>query len=411
MNSEVVEAVDNRRLYVWLLIGSGVVASAQIGKAIISLPMIRTDLALGLDLAGLIVATFATLGASFGIGAGVMVQRMGVRRALIGGMGTLAIGNLIGAAAPNEFVLLAARIFEGVGFFGAVLTIPSMLSSIVARDDRDFVMAVWSAYMPTGIMLMLLLGPLLPMIGWRNLWLANALIAGGCGVLLALYGPAAAEREHEGSGKFFAEAANVVREPRCLILAFAFFAYSCQIFSMAFALPLLLTSAHRLTLGAAGLLSAAALAVSAIGHVSSGFMLRAGVPVWANIAIAFGFFAASGLAVYGGTLPPAAVALAAALALGVGGLAPGALYAAAPQVAPSPRALPPTIGLLQQASNLGQVVGPVVLGLWVEHFGWRAATAIVTPAAFVGLVAALAIRGAMQRPNTVAVQLNQLAEG
>jgi predicted MFS family arabinose efflux permease len=260
-------------------------------------------------------------------------------------------------------------------------------------------------------MLMLLLGPLLPMIGWRNLWLANALIAGGCGVLLALYGPAAAEREHEGSGKFFAEAANVVREPRCLILAFAFFAYSCQIFSMAFALPLLLTSAHRLTLGAAGLLSAAALAVSAIGHVSSGFMLRAGVPVWANIAIAFGFFAASGLAVYGGTLPPAAVALAAALALGVGGLAPGALYAAAPQVAPSPRALPPTIGLLQQASNLGQVVGPVVLGLWVEHFGWRAATAIVTPAAFVGLVAALAIRGAMQRPNTVAVQLNQLAEG
>ena len=51
------------------------------------------------------------------------------------------------------------------------------------------------------------------------------------------------------------------------------------------------------------------------------------------------------------------------------GLAPGAIYAAAAHVAPSPQAVPPTIGLVQQASNLGQFAGPVVLGLWVEHLG------------------------------------------
>jgi hypothetical protein len=59
-----------------LLIRSGVLASAQIGKAIISIPLIRSDLALGLDLAGLIVATFATLGAMTGIGARVVVGRL-----------------------------------------------------------------------------------------------------------------------------------------------------------------------------------------------------------------------------------------------------------------------------------------------------------------------------------------------
>ncbi len=397
MNSEAIETTGTRNFHVWLLIGSGVVASAQIGKAIISLPMIRTDLALGFDVAGLIVATFATLGASLGIGAGVMVQRLGVRRSLIGGMGAIAIGNVIGAVAPNEFALLAARIVEGVGFFGTVLAIPTMLSRIVAPKDRDFVMAVWSAYMPTGIMLMLLLGPLLPIIGWRNLWLASALVAGYCSVLLTICAPRAPERVHERASQFFAEASNVVRDPRCVVLAFAFFAYSCQIFSMAFALPLLLTSAHGTTLGSAGLLSAAVLAVSAIGHVSSGFMLRAGVPIWANIAAAFGFFAICDFAIYASALSPAFVALVAALALGVGGLAPGALYAAAPQAAPNPRAVPPTIGLLQQASNLGQFAGPVVLGLWAQHFGWSAAPAIVTPAALVGLAAAFAIRGAMHR--------------
>src|SRR5881275_2878763 len=114
--------------HVLLLIGSGVIAAAQIGKAIISVPLIRPDLALGLDLAGLIVATFATLGAMTGIGTGVVVGRLGLRRSLIGGMGGIALGNVIGAGAPDELVLLVARITEGVGFLGVVLAIPSMLA-------------------------------------------------------------------------------------------------------------------------------------------------------------------------------------------------------------------------------------------------------------------------------------------
>jgi predicted MFS family arabinose efflux permease len=54
--------------------------------------------------------------------------------------------------------------------------------------------------------------------------------------------------------------------------------------------------------------------------------------------------------------------------------------------------VPPTIGLVQQASNLGQFAGPIVLGVWVEHFGWHAAPAILAPAALVGLSCALVLR-------------------
>ena len=62
-------AARARRFHVWLLIGSGIVASAQIGKAIISIPMIAKEMALGFAGAGLVVAIFATLGALTGIGA------------------------------------------------------------------------------------------------------------------------------------------------------------------------------------------------------------------------------------------------------------------------------------------------------------------------------------------------------
>ena len=109
-------------------------------------------------------------------------------------------------------------------------------------------------------------------------------------------------------------------------------------------------------------------------------------------------FAVSAFVIYAAALPPTAIAMAAAaIALGLGGLAPGALYAAAPQAA---TAVAPTIGMLQQASNLGQFTGPLALGLWVEHFGWHAAPGIVAPAALLGISAAFAIRKAMRRPPT-----------
>ncbi len=380
------------RLQVSLLIGSGIIASAQIGKAVISIPLIRNDLALGLDLAGLIVATFATLGAIAGIGAGVVVGRFGVRRSLINGMSAIALGNVMGAGASHEIVLLVARIIEGIGFLGVVLAIPSMLARSVNSSARDFVMAIWSAYMPTGIMLMLFAAPLLPTVGWRNFWLANAVAAIGWALLLEVFAPAMPASEHNSVRRFFAEIASVIRQPGCLVLGFAFFAYSCQIFSLTFALPLLLTSAHGAPLATAGLLSAMVLAVSTIGHLSSGVLLRLGVPIWTSTAIAFGCFALSGFAIYGGQLSPQGISLVAALALGIGGLAPGAIYAAAPHAAPRPSAVPPTIGLVQQASSLGQFAGPVVLGLWVEHLGWHAAPAILAPAALFGLASALVLR-------------------
>jgi MFS transporter, DHA1 family, inner membrane transport protein len=127
--------------------------------------LIRSELSLGLDVAGLLVATFATLGASMGIGAGVVVSRLGIRRSLTGGMIAIALGNMIGAGASHEIVLLAARIVEGIGFVGVVLAVPSMLARLITRKARDFVMAAWSAYMPIGMMLMLLAAPLLSAIG------------------------------------------------------------------------------------------------------------------------------------------------------------------------------------------------------------------------------------------------------
>jgi MFS family permease len=85
--------------------------------------------------------------------------------------------------------------------------------------------------------------------------------------------------------------------------------------------------------------------------------------------------------------------------------------------------MPPTIGLVQQASNLGQFAGPVAVGLWIEHFGWHTVPFIVAPAALLGLAAAFVIRrmllgtdgaAAIERPvalSIVAVRSDNPATG
>jgi hypothetical protein len=44
--------VRAHRFHVALLISCGIVAAAQVGKAIITIPLIRSELAIGLDIAG-----------------------------------------------------------------------------------------------------------------------------------------------------------------------------------------------------------------------------------------------------------------------------------------------------------------------------------------------------------------------
>jgi len=177
------------RGHVCLLIASGILATAPIGKAIISIPVIRDDLMLSPAFASLIIVTFATLGTVFGLGAGIAIHRLDDRWSPILGMAAISIGSLIGAVAPNEVILLAARVFEGAGFLGVVLAIPSTLARIVPCADRQLVMTVWPAYMPVGFVVMMLLGPLLRTIGWQTLWLATALLTGACSLALAIFAP------------------------------------------------------------------------------------------------------------------------------------------------------------------------------------------------------------------------------
>ena len=126
-----------------VLIGAGVIAATQIGKGIISLPTLQGEFGLAYGRLSLVVSMFALLGATVGSLAGIAVQRFTPRRCLIAGLFILGAANLLGSLATLPSALIALRITEGVGFFGVIISVPSMLNGVTAERDRSLVMSVW----------------------------------------------------------------------------------------------------------------------------------------------------------------------------------------------------------------------------------------------------------------------------
>ena len=374
----------------FLLLG-GIISAAQLGKAFVAMPLIQVEMDLDITIVSFLIATFATLGAALGMGAGLVARRMGARRSLIGGMVVMAAGSLLGAVAETPALLIASRIVEGVGFLGAVIVIPDLIGTVATGRDRNFLFGLWGTFLPTGSALMLLLGPVLPLIGWRQLWLSQAVLAlVYAGAALTLL-PRPTGMPATNGPSLLATARKVLADPASVLLAAVFGFYTFQYFVLAGFLPVILVGTLGLPLSTATLFTAGVVAANAVGNVCAGLLSRAGFPLWISMCAALSGYALTAPLIYSFGLPAGTIAALSALTIGLAGLLPGSVFAAVPRVVRADL-VTPTIGLIQQASNIGQFVGPVAAGVFVSHFGWPAVPLLLIPAVMVGLAAVFLLR-------------------
>ncbi|WP_310723968.1 MFS transporter [Streptomyces sp. N2A] len=142
---------------------------------------------LGLSMAGLtwVVDGYVLAFAALLLLAGSLAKRYGARRIYLVGLAAFTAASLLGAAAPDGTVLVAARFAQGVG---AALFMPSSLSLLMnafpepARRAR--ILGIWSAIVSTSVGLAPTIGGLLVgTLGWRSIFLVNLPI-GVAGLLL-----------------------------------------------------------------------------------------------------------------------------------------------------------------------------------------------------------------------------------
>ena len=89
----------------WPLVGAryltGLLAAAQLGKLSALAPLIAAELGLSLPTVALAVSLLQVGGATLGAAAGLLAQRLGLRRSLRWGLAALALSGLGGAGAQG----------------------------------------------------------------------------------------------------------------------------------------------------------------------------------------------------------------------------------------------------------------------------------------------------------------------
>ncbi len=377
---------------VLLLCAGGVVAAFQIGKAPAALPALRAELGIALVAAGWVISIFNVLGLALGMAVGALAERLGHRRLALGGLALIALASLAGAGAPGVAILLASRALEGIGFIAVVVAVPTLIVRAAAPRDLKLALGYWSSYMPVGTAAMMLVAAgALDTLGWRGLWLLNAALAAAFALVL-WRATEATPTPPATPGHFRADLRATLAAPGPPLLALAFATYTLQFLAVFGFLPTLLVD-EGIGAGAAALLGAAAIAINAPGNLLGGWILHRGAKRWAVVAGASLAMAACAFAIYApGLLLGWRYGACLALSL-VGGMIPAAVLGAAPALAPSPRHIATTNGLVMQGSQLGQTIGPpAVAALAQATGGWSWSPAVLATAAALGIILALGLR-------------------
>jgi len=364
------------------VVAAGMGAALHIGKLPPALPVLEKTLGITLVQAGFLLSLVQLAGMLLGLLTGLAVQRVGLKRSMMGGLLVLGVASSVGALAESVSWLLITRALEGLGFLWAVLPGPGMLRQLVPKVRINRMLGIWGTYMPLGTALALLLGPWVmglasPDRGWRLWWCVLAAVALAFSLALFLRLPTDPAR-HAGSApadvKSIGSFKLLMLTLRCgpvWLLALTFGMYSGQWLAVVGFLPSIYVKAG-IASATAGWLTALAAALNMVGNVAAGRLLERGVS--AVTLLVSGFLAmGTGAMLAFGTSIGAWWQFVAVLGFSmVGGLIPATLFSLSVRLAPVPEAVSATVGWMQQWSSAGQFLMPPLVA-WVVVYagGWQ----------------------------------------
>ncbi|WP_431284706.1 MFS transporter [Humitalea sp. 24SJ18S-53] len=356
--------------------------------------------ALGPVLVGGLVADFAALGALIGayqvagcvvsLPGGALAARLGDRRILYAGLGLMAVGGVILAAAPGATVALGGRVVSGTGGILLNLILVKLVMDRFAGVSLPLALGWILAAWPAGIALALLLLPLLAEgLGWRG---AMALLA-AMAALLLLAVPAI---QAGGPAPVAASSARPPNWPALLAIATGWMAFNAALILLLSFAPAMFT-AQDVPPAEAGRLASLASWVATVTVVLGGWVAaRVGRPILLPVlCIGVGALCCQLVAV----LPSGPANTLALIGFGLfGGLAGAPLFALAAQVLP-PAARVFGMGAFYTVYYLGVTFLPPLAG-WARDITADPAAPIQVATACCGLaiVSLLAFAWLRSRP-------------
>ena len=315
----------------------GIAVAMNVGKVPIALPQLRAEFGLSLVAAGWVSSMINTLAMVSGTFFGLLGDRFGALRMCFAGLA----------------------------------------------------LSIWSAYMPAGVGLAMLLAPaVMPLGGWRGIWLLTLAV-----LLVAALGihqsrPAYRLPPHgDAEPHPLAAARQALAQPAPWLLAFAMGSWTIQHFALIVWLPTFLKKRRGFGALTVSILSCLMVLANVPGNLIGGRLLQKNYHRGNLIAGASLITGLCGVGVFLDLLPDLLrYALCVTLSF-VGGLIPSAVLSASASLARTPKQVGTLQGLFMQVGNLGSFLSPPLIAAIVAASGlWRDALRVTASAALVGVV-------------------------
>jgi MFS family permease len=383
----------------WLAIAAvllcGTAVAMNLGKVPVAMPELRREFGLSLVSAGTMSSMVNTLAVTSALVFGVTADRVGALRMCLIGLLVSALGTVGALFASGETGLLVSRFAEGAGLVSVAVSAPTLLTAASSLGDRRFVLSMWGTNVPAGVGLVMLISPLMmPLGGWRALWLLTA-AAVGAGMLATGMCRRAFQQQQAPAEKagVFENARQALSSPVPWLLGLAQTTWSLQHFALIVWLPTFLKDQRGFDPARVALLSCLVVLANVPGNLLGARLLHRGIRRGSLIAGGSLLAGLAGAGIYLDILPDEVrYALCIALSF-IGGLIPASVFSSSVILARTPKQIATLQGLFMQLSNLGSFAGPPLIAMLVAAQGqWQYAYVATGTAAVAGIVLGMAIR-------------------
>jgi MFS transporter, CP family, cyanate transporter len=383
-----------------VILGAGIVSALHTGKVPATLSLVQAEFGMSLVLAGTLISLLQMSSACIGLFGGAIVDRFGPARCMFAGLILLGLGSLWGGLSQSAGALLASRMLESVGLVFTVLPGPSLLRRKVPAEGLMTWLGWWSAYMPLGMGISLLVVPLAP--GWRSAWFLIALISFAWAAWLAwaLFRKQpqqlAAQASQDNSrmpdvksppNSMLSSARQVISSWGPWLLALGFCFYAAQFMGVFGFLPTIYKEAG-VSAAWSGVLTSLGVLANAWGNVQGGKMAQAGRPIDRTILRSSAVMIFTAWLIFAAPLSALLATvmdvsqseqvgfwlryLAVLVFSAAAGRIPASFFNLSNRFAPRSDRVATTVGFMQQGGAVGQLMAPVLIAWVVTQTGtWR----------------------------------------
>lgn len=348
-------------LLVLLLWAAGLGAAAQFGKISILYEALRATYGGRGEVAlGLVVSIVGMVGLIFGTTAGLLVARIGPRRAIVAALLAGAAMSALQSLMPAYPLMLASRLIEGTSHLAIVVVGPTMIATLAPEHRRPLAMTLWSSFFGVTFAILALIGP---HVGPMSLFLGHAAWMAALAAILALTLPPDPQAGALPVGNLLRQHAEIYASPRLSAPAMGFCCYTFLYVAVLTLLPPETPATHRALIAAGMPLVSIAvsltLGVWLLRRMSAVRLVQAGYAVAIpGFVILWAFWGQGAGMAAGGFVLSAAL-----------GIVQGASFASIPELNAAPEDRARAAGAVAQLGNLSTTTDTPVLAALLAGAG------------------------------------------